>query len=98
MLNLAVLQLVPRAKQKSVMIFGPKGGLGKTTIAAHLLVAAAKAGYSHLASISILREHWPGGFLTARTIRPPRIWRSLILQRLKSKIGKMFGGTSTSTT
>jgi chromosome partitioning protein len=48
MLNLAVLQLVPRAKQKSVMIFGPKGGLGKTTIAAHLLVAAAKAGYSTL--------------------------------------------------
>jgi len=46
--NLAVLQPLPQANQKSVMIFGPKGGLGKTTIAAHLLVAAAKAGYSVL--------------------------------------------------
>jgi chromosome partitioning protein len=46
--NPAVLQPLPQANQKSVMIFGPKGGLGKTTIAAHLLVAAAKAGYSVL--------------------------------------------------
>src|SRR6185295_17883306 len=46
--NLAVFQPLPQANQKSVMIFGPKGGLGKTTIAAHLLVAAAKAGYSTL--------------------------------------------------
>src|SRR5215203_4765835 len=46
--NLAVLQPLPQANRKTVMIFGPKGGLGKTTIAAHLLVASAKAGYSTL--------------------------------------------------
>src|SRR3954462_4345219 len=44
----AAVHPLPRAQQKTVMIFGPKGGLGKTTIAAHLLVAAAKAGYSTL--------------------------------------------------
>src|SRR4051812_27133204 len=41
MRNLAAIKQFPRTKQKSVMIFGPKGGLGKTTIAAHLVVAAA---------------------------------------------------------
>ena len=46
--NLAVAHPLPRAQQKTVMIFGPKGGLGKTTIAAHLVVASAKAGYSTL--------------------------------------------------
>jgi len=34
---------------KSIMMFIPKGGAGKTTIAAHLAVSAAKAGYSVLA-------------------------------------------------
>ena len=29
---------------KTLMMFVPKGGTGKTTIAAHLLVSAAKAG------------------------------------------------------
>jgi chromosome partitioning protein len=47
--NLAVVQRASVEKTKVLAIFGPKGGIGKSTTTAHLLVSAASAGLKAIA-------------------------------------------------
>jgi chromosome partitioning protein len=43
-----VAAFAPRRLGRTIMVFAPKGGVGKTTISAHILVSAAKAGFKAL--------------------------------------------------
>ena len=60
-----VAALAPRRLGRTIMIFAPKGGVGKTTISAHILVSAASGSVRLNSSV-----HWdkwcPAGFRLLR--------------------------------